>query len=74
MLKNSTVENVKSIVHIVDEKEWSRLEGKLLTLIDATMPANQQNAAIKSVARETLWDFFNSLAFYDQQNVAKVIV
>lgn len=67
-----TVEKVKSIVHIVDESEWGHLEGKLLTLIDASVVGANQNTALKSVARQTLWDFFNSLAFHDNQNTAKV--
>lgn len=42
---------------VVWPPEFSVLEGKILTLIEASVDKDKQNA-VKSIARNTLWDWY----------------
>lgn len=42
------------------DSPFSNMEGKLLTLCDATFTNKEQREAFKSVVRETIWNMFNN--------------
>ncbi len=51
----------------------SKLEGKILTIVDASYSAKEQNEAIKSLVRNSVWDEFDVVRkwYYEQSDNGK---
>lgn len=48
----------------------SNLEGKILTISDASLPDKKQNEAVKSIIRNTVWGQFDVIRkwYYEQSD------
>lgn len=44
---------------MIHSDEFSKLEGRLLTLCDATFTNKEQKTAFKSMVSQTLWNFYD---------------
>jgi len=51
----------------------SKLEGKILTIIDASFSVKEQNEAVKSLIRNSVWDEFDIVRnwYYEQDDNGK---
>ena len=51
----------KGTAKLITSEELSRLEGELLTIIDAATEDKERREALKSLIRNTLWDCYNDV-------------
>lgn len=49
--------NPEMMAHVVWPGQFGNLEGKLLTIVDASFADTQQRKAVKDLVRQTLWDW-----------------
>lgn len=54
---------------LISTSDVSHLEGKLKTLIDASISQEEQNKAIKDMIRLVLWDWFNFITDHNTDHL-----
>lgn len=57
---------IDSLVSVLEHSDLSQVEGRILTIIDASFTDRQQREAVKSLVRVALWDWASSLPLHEK--------
>lgn len=59
--------NPEMMAHVVWPSQFGDLEGKLLTIVDASFSDAQQRKAVKDLVRQRMWDWRQTTTMVESQ-------